>query len=358
MSGVAQHLVRRALDRSSEPGSPDVAAWKYAILIATALVFVTCLGTIHYIYQQVVMTLVMVESHPTDSILVSTPAATSDKKTTDIEAEVVVAHPEPLPLNLFRTMGDLRSRAGRMAPFRGVSLWVFSHMMQYSAGRFFTAILPLSSPWSYHLGAICAALLVGRLRLTWTHVVVSEPSSKWWSNRMPSFRVYKSVLAATAIFAVANQLQDLIVGNIRLAIGLDLVSQHPASPVAFRSEAFTDWSFQVLNPAVASLLVFVFLQVPARLVLTRVQASTLPDEDETIVPFDRSFDGKVVPAVLGGSGALSLKDAWNSMDWKVGRRLAVVYAKIVALELFMMGFFAAVFVAEVVLLRTVPKGGH
>ena len=39
----------------------------------------------------------------------------------------------------------------------------------------------------------------------------------------------------------------------------------------------------------------------------------LPDEDEAIVPFDRSFGGKVVPAILGGSGKLSIRDAWKTL---------------------------------------------
>jgi hypothetical protein len=43
------------------------------------------------------------------------------------------------------------------------------------------------------------------------------------------------------------------------------------------------------------------VQNPADVTLTRVQASLLPDIEETIVPFDQTFCEKVVPEVIGGS---------------------------------------------------------
>ncbi|RJE16779.1 hypothetical protein PHISCL_10884, partial [Aspergillus sclerotialis] len=43
---------------------------------------------------------------------------------------------------------------------------------------------------------------------------------------------------------------------------------------------------------------FVLLQIPATVTLVRVAASMLPEEDETIVPFDRTFGGKTTPAII------------------------------------------------------------
>jgi len=45
-----------------------------------------------------------------------------------------------------------------------------------------------------------------------------------------------------------------------------------------------------------------FLEVPTTVAYVRVTDSMLPGEHETIVPFDRSFGGKVTLAIIGGQG--------------------------------------------------------
>jgi uncharacterized membrane protein (UPF0182 family) len=58
----------------------------------------------------------------------------------------------------------------------------------------------------------------------------------------------------------------------------------------------------------------------------------LPEEDETIVPFDRSFGGKVSPAITGGSGKIGIVDAWTTFDWAARVRYAKVTGKALAIE--------------------------
>ncbi|KAK8119471.1 uncharacterized protein PG998_004097 [Apiospora kogelbergensis] len=79
---------------------------------------------------------------------------------------------------------------------------------------------------------------------------------------------------------------------------------------------------------VVMLLLTVFLTIPAHVVLTRVQASLLPEHDETIIPFDRSFQGTLEPAIVGGHGFVSMKDAWNTFSRASWERLVKLYLKI------------------------------
>lgn len=72
----------------------------------------------------------------------------------------------------------------------------------------------------------------------------------------------------------------------------------------------------------------VLIVFPANVSLTRVQASMLPEEHESIVPFDRTFSGKVKPEILGGSGAVGMLDAWKTFGWAARLRLVKLYAKI------------------------------
>jgi len=94
--------------------------------------------------------------------------------------------------------------------------------------------------------------------------------------------------------------------------------------------------------------------------LTRVQASLLADSEETIVPFDRSFNGKVIPEIVGGSGAIGMLDAWKTFDWAARIRLVKAYFKVFLMQLAVAAVFLAIGIFEVVLVfrksKTVVDG--
>ena len=59
----------------------------------------------------------------------------------------------------------------------------------------------------------------------------------------------------------------------------------------------------------------------------------LPEENETVVPFDRSVGGKVTPAIIGGQGKSGIVEAWRSFDWAARVRLVKLMAKVMAIML-------------------------
>jgi hypothetical protein len=83
--------------------------------------------------------------------------------------------------------------------------------------------------------------------------------------------------------------------------------------------------------ALNSLLLLLFV-VPATIVLVRVQASSLPENDEAIVPFDKTFGGKVDSTSGDGRNQLTLFDAWRSFKWPSRIRLLKTYAKYFMLQ--------------------------
>ena len=72
----------------------------------------------------------------------------------------------------------------------------------------------------------------------------------------------------------------------------------------------------------------------------------LPEEDESIVPFDRTFAGKVVPEIVGGTGSIGMLDAWKTFDIPSRIRLIKLYAKVFAVQLATTIMFVMVVVAE------------
>ena len=93
--------------------------------------------------------------------------------------------------------------------------------------------------------------------------------------------------------------------------------------------------------------IFVLIVIPADVTLKRVQASMLPEEDESIVPFDRTFAGKVKPEILGGSGAVSMLDAWKSFDKSARIRLMKLYLKVFLVSVLTSIMFAMILVGEI-----------
>ncbi|GAW11878.1 hypothetical protein ANO14919_012310 [Xylariales sp. No.14919] len=111
-----------------------------------------------------------------------------------------------------------------------------------------------------------------------------------------------------------------------------------------------DDAWKGLLVLLTALTVQVFLVVPTQVILTRVQASFLPEEDDTIVPFDRSFGGKVEPAIVGGKGYVNMKDAWKSFSRASWVRLIKLYVKIFLITVAISFAWIAVLIPEYILI--------
>jgi len=94
------------------------------------------------------------------------------------------------------------------------------------------------------------------------------------------------------------------------------------------------------------LLMFVWLSsqtlnllvcLPLEVALVRIQASLLPEDEEPIVPFDRSFGNNgpngLRPGLLAEPrGPLRLRQAWKSLTWAEMRRLLKTFAKMLTVQ--------------------------
>ena len=83
--------------------------------------------------------------------------------------------------------------------------------------------------------------------------------------------------------------------------------------------------------------IHVLVTLPLEVALVRLQASLLSEDEEPIVPFDRSFGNNgpngLRPGLLAEPrGSLSLKEAWRSLTWTEMRRLLRIFAKMLAVQ--------------------------
>lgn len=149
------------------------------------------------------------------------------------------------------------------------------------------------------------------------------------------------------MWALAEQVAVYVPVTLFFAFGLDGYADKPENIPNFspkQQKSIILASFAVIMSGIVTAALVV---VPANVTLKRVQASLLSEESDTIVPFDRTFGGKVQPEVVGGNGAVSMLDAWKTFDWAARLRLVGLYAKIFAIQVTTCIFFVSLAVFEV-----------
>lgn len=331
-----------------------------------------CSNQISYTYGTIVATLTIIETPTATVIQISEPESDDDekeeglltpdsdgsstlsfkeKKSLDKSAPASPADPElllikskPITATIRSTMKHLRAQAGRGSYFRGIVPVLVYGMLHHVTD----SLLPrlsfglIAGPLAYVVGSV----LLGGLEMAWTHIVISAPSRQAWWRRIPSVNRIKVIAIPTAILAIAEQISLIIPSQLLQDDGIMSLT-HPAWMDDETLKVNEVVLAKLTGALLATLLIFVFVSVPATVILRRVQASMLPDEDEAIVPFDRTFGGKVQSAAAGGSGAVSMRDAWKTFDWSARIRYFKLQGKVMALSCATTVLFAFIVAAEV-----------
>ena len=292
------------------------------------------------------------------------------------EPELFLVKTKPITSSIRKTIKHLRTEAGPWSRFRGFGLAILYHFLY--AFFYNICVGAYASLLARSLFAISFHTLFARIHMTWTHVVISNPSSKKWYQRVPDRKIGLKIMGPTALWATAEQLALYIPAALFHVYGLNPYAED--DPTVNRSVdiryAEDPTYYHTVNSNVRARdmtqlficgfvgLFIVFAVVfPAGVTLTRVQASLLPEEDDTIVPFDKTFGGRVQPTVTGGSGHVSMLDAWKTFGWAARIRLVKLYAKIFAIQIVTTLVFVGMIVGELRLimgddLHKVAKMAH
>jgi hypothetical protein len=284
---------------------------------------------IEYTFGRIIPTLIMVES-PAE--IAFEPIPTDDTDDTDDDRlnktpELETVKPKPITASFRTTIQLLQSKGGFRARFRGISVFIVNSIaVQWVAG-FLSAIPFIPAPVSL-LGAM---VLCANLSLLWTLIVISEPSPKAWFRRLPSLKMWKKVAIPTALLALAEQVAIFVPFLIAMVMGL--TEEDPKKLADITSKHSGMIVLKSLTVISLAMVLGVFLVIPANIALTRVHASLISEAEETIVPFDRSFGGKVIPEIVGGTGVIGMLDAWTTFDWAARIRLVKAYVKVFAMQM-------------------------
>ncbi|KAK1988556.1 ubiquitin carrier protein [Colletotrichum cereale] len=365
MNANMHHLVGAIYKRAVEekPDQPSPPAWSIAVYIANFLVFVPLIVWTVYTLHQVYPIFAIVEDE--------NPPAYDPVNLAEDDGIIPSAGPEaradgPVPTNKSITGGRpttvtsslrsinrlLRTHGGWRANFRGFSVYLVQAIASSALFGLFSSFLPgiLAS-----LATLLVALSLVQLSTAWVHIVITPRSSQHFWQRLPSFkRAFDATARPVAAYWLSEQVATWIPIAIGWAIGMDLPNMQFGRPSTVSQPQASDaWKSIVVT--IISLAFQVTVVIPAHVVLVRVQASLLPEEANTIIPFDRSFEGKVEPRVVGGKGYATMDDAWSGFSRAAWKRLVILYAKIFAATLAVFVLITAVLIPQIILIGSLAK---
>lgn len=242
------------------------------------------------------------------------------EKTAFINEELAVIEHPMITTNLKKSLVHLHKVGGFRARWRGLGISMVYHFCHALLAQCLMVPLMFINPMMQPLGFIIASVLLARIHMTWTHIMVSGPSEKPWYRRMPrGMRVWKALFLPSLVYAVSQQLV------VVLPMVTFFVTQVPPS------DSTTDGLvFRLFCSLVTAECVALFFLMPASVVLTRVEASLLPEDEDTIVEFDRTING-AAPAAIAldspkGNRALFVQ-AWHTVDKACRIRIMKFYVK-------------------------------
>ncbi len=278
-----------------------------------------------------------------------------NNKNSATEPEILIVKTKPITAKIRTTMKHLRAQAGTWAPFRGLHIFIVYQILYALVLTIFHGIfknLMIPRPAS----AVITSLVLAQCDLMWTHVVISAPSTLRWYSRIPRFESVKQILVPAFLYAVSQQVVISIPAILIWCFGLQAYLLNP-DPFALLDKKIQKQKVaEVFIVGLVGILAGFLILFPASVSLTRVYASILPDEDESIVPFDRTFGGRVEAKIVGGSGRVSVLDAWKTFDWSARIRLVKLYVKVFAIEFAVTILCILILAAQLTLIVGKPKG--
>ncbi|KAK3323614.1 putative ubiquitin conjugating enzyme [Cercophora scortea] len=318
--------VKRALtvDDGTGHGQTHLPKWAFAVMLLDVIIFLPIFIFTSYSLGSLYPVLSIVEDPNPPAY---EPLATEE----DSSVPTKLDNPaKPVTSSLRAVNRHLRSIAGWKSNFRGLAAAIALSMLTSFVTNIFGGV-------TRTLASLLASLALVQLSAAWVHIVISTPSPRPFYRRLPALRTtFVATYLPVILFWAATTASVVVPTLVASALGIKTDYPRADTPEVDRS-----WFWKTPIIMLVSLAIQAFAVIPARVVLVRVQSSLLPVEEDAIVPFDRSFQGKLEPAVVGGKGYISVRDAWSTFSRASWVRLYLLHVKVFAVSLATSLLFAA-----------------
>ena len=288
----------------------------------------------------------IIRTAPEESDEVDAPLMASDEKK-PLEHELLLVKSKPLTARFRTIRKHLMARGGRLARFRGLHIFLGGQVVFHTVSAMLLRLLP-HGLFFRSLTHLFVSVALCRISLLWNHVVVSEPSQQSWYSRIVSREIGAKVVIPTALFALAEQASNIVPVLLMKSFQLQHVLKNPHYyTITKMNEGQQILALvQIVLVGLSGVICFLTIYLPAQIAFARVQASLLSPEDQTIVPADLTFGGKILPAIMEGYGKRAMSEAWKTVDWNARVRLFKIYAKVFLIQIALFVVWALVMVFE------------
>jgi hypothetical protein len=337
---IGGSLVKRLAE--NPPQQVKVPGAAIFVFIADFVVFLPVFLILLYTLSHVYPTLAAVE----DPLPAYEALPMNDDGTPKTDTDPVrTAQPgKPITASIRATNRLIRSLGGWLSNFRGLGYGFLIGMVTVMT----TGILSRLPFVPVRIAHLISLLALSPLATTWTHLVITGPSAKSFARRIPSVKkVYVANWFPTFLLWASAHAAVVFPELLGKAIGLRM----PNGPIQVGGEPMNGSDAgKVICVAALSLLLQAVLVIPAHAALTRVQASLLPADEDTIVPFDRSFAGRVEPEVVTGKGFATFGAAIKTIPRSSWIRIYLLRIKVFFVSMAVYFVLGAIVLLEFVLL--------
>lgn len=261
----------------------------------------------------------------------------------------------------------IQSEAGDLSTFRGLGTYMSSCLLfmilTWAIGLVlgFPAKLLKAPRFVNLLTFTLSRLALEQVDAAWTHIVISKPRHKFWFRRLPlSFLtiirtlwlpvvayilMYEAIEWVPSLWSSSKPPQKVQNTGSTGQKGLIRVTDGPIVGISFFAVLWMLLKF-FLSSLITPALKVAFL-MPIETIHRRIQASLLPDEDDPIVPMDRSFSNGPNSGILHQQQPLDFVRAYQTLDKATYIRLAKYYIKATLIKKALEICFFAVILSEI-----------
>lgn len=253
----------------------------------------------------------------------------------DQDIEITVINHKPITANIRASVRHLHTVGGFFGRWRGAGVGIVYHMLHALMTNFLSGLIGFGLA-GHALMHIVSSIGLARIHMAWTHSMIAAPTSKSWFRRIVPRKQCKAILLPTLAFAVAQQVTFMMPIAVAFALGLPQEMHNEQFDFMNRDVSPGEaayYAFALLSVPLTGVFVALAILLPASVTLTRIEAALLPEDQETIVNFDRS-------AVLGefdlqtrGACRSVFVQAWKSFEPAARLRLIKLYVKMFSLQI-------------------------
>lgn len=345
----------------------EVKPYEMLPVVITAFLTILLLASVKYTVGEVMTSLAMIESPTSTAMIDDKPPAYKyadeadaplekegllpAEAEADKDVEITVIPNKPVTASIKTTIKHLTHIGGFRGRWRGAGASIVYHFLHSALVNLISGFMGFSF-LGHALVYVFVSVGLARVHMVWTHAMIAQPSSKPFWQRMVPRKQCKALILPSFVFAVAQQATITLPVVVAFGLGLPDINREHVMEAAHKHECgkmlFTGLRFL----AVPATLVFVAFAIllPATVTLTRIEALLLPEERETIVPFDRqAIVGDIDMQACGTSKQLFVQ-AWRSFDRAARWRLIKLYVKMAFIQFSIVFISAHLVLAELFLI--------